>query len=133
MGTWYGARGRLTVQPEPDEALMREFAQFNLMSCPKDYHLEKFANSWFFDAEKRLASIAGKFMEPKIWYEHMKKYFFEPRGYELVGDPEFIWEMDPGFWEWAEEIQEEFYALGYWALPLPGHAPYREDMSPFLN
>ncbi len=31
--------------------------------------------------------------EPEIWYRHIKK-FFEKRGFQLIGDPNIVCEMD---------------------------------------
>jgi len=112
MGVWLGALGRLEVVPEPDEKLMKEFYEFSNSTCPKSYRADEvFANSWYFDEDNRLASGIGKFAEPCVWYDHLKENFFEPRGYQLIGDPHIIGECDPDigfdFWEFGQERYEE--------------------------
>ena len=93
MGTWIAAAGKLWVKPEPDENMIREFIKFNKSTCPHGYSEDEiFPNSWFFDENNMLASTAGKFCEPEIWYRHLKKYFFEERGYWLDGDPLIVGE-----------------------------------------
>ena len=73
-------------------------------ACPKDYHEEEiFSNPWYFDEENRLASCVGKFAEPSVWYQFLKEDFFEPRGYQLCGDPMFIGEEELNFWEIGEK------------------------------
>ena len=69
---------------------------------------ECFLNTWFFDEENKLFSIAAKFAEPSIWYRHIKENFFEARGYELEGEMTVIGECEPGF-EKAFEKSEEKY------------------------
>ncbi|MBO6159324.1 MAG: hypothetical protein J6P72_08750 [Firmicutes bacterium] len=109
MGVWMCAMGRLSVVPEPDNDLIREYLVFSKTSCPDGYREDEiFSNPWFFDSENHLISHAGKFAEPPIWYDHLKSYFFEPRGYRLVGNPDYIGEGEIGFWEF-DQIQEKKY------------------------
>ena len=54
MGCWLGAVGRLMILPEPDEKLIRDFLDFMIQTCPKEYSEdEKFRNTWFFDEKNR--------------------------------------------------------------------------------
>lgn len=88
MGCWMGALGRLTIVPEPDNDLIMEYVDFSKSACPKEYNEDEvFHNSWYFDENNRLASGIGKFAEPSVWYGYLKEEFFEPRGYQLYGDP----------------------------------------------
>ncbi len=104
MGCWMGALGKLTIIPEPGNELIMEYAEFSKSACPKDYHEEEiFSNPWYFDEENRLASCVGKFAEPSVWYQFLKEDFFEPRGYQLCGDPMFIGEEELNFWEIGEK------------------------------
>ena len=41
-----------------------------------------------------MVSHIGKRVESKVWYHHLKENFFEKRGYQLIGDPQFVWEHD---------------------------------------
>lgn len=110
MGVWLSAKGRLKVVPEPDDELLIDFWIFSSYSWPEDYERmdERFPNTWFFDESNRLACTAGKFAEPSIWYKWMKKHFFGPRGYELVGDIEIIGEDDPDIFN--EDVLKEYYS-----------------------
>ena len=95
MGCWMGALGRLTIVPEPDNDLIMEYVDFSKSACPKEYNEDEvFHNSWYFDENNRLASGIGKFAEPSVWYGYLKEEFFEPRGYQLYGDPVFVGEVD---------------------------------------
>lgn len=110
MGVWLSAKGRLEVLPPPDDQLLMDFWLFSENSWPDDYRRmdERFANTWFFDENNRLACTAGKFAEPCVWYEWMKEHFFTPRGYELVGDVEIIGEGDEGIFD--QNVLDEYYA-----------------------
>ena len=110
MGVWLSAKGRLEVLPPPDHQLLMDFWLFSENSWPDDYRRmdERFANTWFFDENNRLACTAGKFAEPCVWYEWMKEHFFTPRGYELVGDVEIIGEGDEGIFD--QNVLDEYYA-----------------------
>ena len=100
MGVWMRARGRLKVVPEPTEQMIKEYRVFSHYSIPDSYRPdEPFANTWFFDDEKRLTCLPGKYAEPSIWLDHLTKWFFDPRGYKLEGDPEIIGECDEDFWD----------------------------------
>ncbi len=108
MGVWLGALGRLTVTPEPDDNLIKEYVYFSKHTCPDLYSEDEiFPNTWYFDSENRLASGIGKFAEPSIWYRHLKENFFEPRGYQLIGDPEIVGEGDLNIWKLGEEREQE--------------------------
>ena len=109
MGCWIGALGRLTIIPEPTDDLIMEYADFSDHACPEDYNEDEiFKNPWYFDEENRLASCAGKFAEPPIWYRCLKKEFFAPRGYQLCGDPLFVGEEEPNFGELQESRRREW-------------------------
>ena len=110
MGVWLRARGRLEVLPPPDDKLQVDFWRFSCNTWPEDYRRmdESFANSWFFDEDNRLASTAGKFAEPCVWYDWMKEHFFDPRGYKLVGDLDIIGEETEDLWDLS--IEEEYAA-----------------------
>ena len=94
MGVWTRANGKLEVLPSPNDELLVAFWEFNRKEWPDDYKRidEYFSNTWFFDENNKLACTAGKFAEAWVWLDWMKKYFFEPQGYELLGEPDFIGE-----------------------------------------
>ena len=110
MGVWLSAKGRLEVVPHPNDELLIDFWRFSRNSWPEDYERmdERFANTWFFDENNRLACTAGKFAEPCVWYDWMKEHFFKPRGYELIGDLEIIGEGDEGIFD--QGVLDEYYA-----------------------
>jgi hypothetical protein len=100
--------GSISIKPQVDEELIKEYIQFSKSCHPKEYEEETFPNTWFLDEENKLFSIAGKFAEPSIWYRHIKENFFEARGYELEGDMTVIGECDPGFEETCEKSEEKY-------------------------
>ena len=108
MGVWTIGIGNMTIRPQVDEKLIKEYIEFSNTCFPKAYGDEEFLNTWFFDEENKLFSIAAKFAEPSIWYRHIKENFFEARGYELEGEMTVIGECEPGF-EKAFEKSEEKY------------------------
>lgn len=111
MGVWMRGQGRLRVVPAPDEKLIQEYRLFSRYSIPDSYRPdEPFTNTWFFDKNNRLACLPGKFAEPSIWLDHLKKWFFEPRGYQLVGDPDIVGETECDFWnqKLLEELDNEY-------------------------
>ncbi len=108
MGCWMMAKDRIELTPEVDDAFIREFIEFSIISCPKKYCTEKFANCWFFDSENRLVCKAGKFAEPGIWYKHLKKYLFKPWRFVVPDKISIIGEGDEGFWELAEDRSKEY-------------------------
>lgn len=109
MGVWLGALGRLKVVPEPDDNLIREFIHFSWNTCPAGYSEDEiFRNTWFFDKENNLISGIGKFAEPSVWYDHLKKNFFEARGYQLIGDPNIVGECDLDMWKLGDQRNEEY-------------------------
>jgi len=111
MGVWMRADGRLEVLPEPNDQLLIDFWKFNQETCPEDYSVmeEKFTNTWFFDEDNRLACIAGKYAEPPIWLDWMKKNFFDPKGYQLVGDENIIGEGTPESDVFDLTVIDEYY------------------------
>ncbi len=111
MGVWLKANGRLEVVPPPDEKLMIDFWHFSVTTRPEEYERtdEYFKNTWFFDENNKLACIAGKFAEPGIWLDWMKKHFFSPKGYQLIGAPDIIGEGDYGFVPLDRESSREYY------------------------
>ena len=108
MGVWMIGTGSISIKPQVDEALMKEYIQFSKSCFPEEYGGEHFSNTWFFDEKNKLFSIAGKFAEPSIWYRHIKENFFEARGYELEGETTVIGECDLGFEEAFEKSEEKY-------------------------
>ncbi|MEE0862965.1 MAG: hypothetical protein U0L79_08295 [Lachnospiraceae bacterium] len=108
MGIWMIGTGNITIKPEVDETLIKEYLQFSKSCFLEAYKDEDFVNVWFFDENNKLFSIAGKFAEPSIWYRHIKENFFEIKGYELEGEMTILGEFDHSFEE-ACEISEEKY------------------------
>ena len=108
MSVWMIGTGNISVKPQVDESLIMEYLQFSKECFPEEYGEEKFSNTWFFDEENKLFSIAGKFAEPSIWYHHIKENFFEPRGYELEGEMTVIGECELGFAEVFEKSEEKY-------------------------
>lgn len=118
MGVWMIAAGSVSVKPQVEETLIKEYIQFSKNSIPKEYWGEKFSNTWFFDENNELFSIAGKFAEPSIWYRHIKENFFEARGYELEGEVMIIGEGEPDFIETCEKNEEKYRQ---WKMRLDCH------------
>ena len=110
LGCWLIVKDKIKIEPEVDDELIREFIEFSIRSCPKDYCTEKFENPWFFDSENRLVCSYGKFAEPCVWYRHLKKYFFTPRGYKIPDEDEItiLGECDIGFTELEEERMHDY-------------------------
>ena len=108
MGVWMIGTGNIMIKPQVDEALIKEYAQFSQSCFPKEYGNEVFSNTWFFDENNKLISIAGKFSEPSIWYRHVKENFFEARGYELEGDMMIIGECESGFEEACKKSMKKY-------------------------
>ena len=98
MGVWMIGTGNISIKPQVDEALIREYIQFSKSYYPEEYGEECFSNTWFFDDNDELFSVAGKFAEPSIWYRHIKN-FFEAKEYELEGEMSIIGEGEPDFEE----------------------------------
>ena len=107
MGVWMIGTGNISIKPQVDEELIKEYMQFSESCFPAEYKEECFPNTWFFDEENKLFSIAGKFAEPSIWYRHIKENFFEARGYELEGEMIVVGECDPGFKEACEKSKAQ--------------------------
>ena len=94
MGILMIALEKLTVFPEPTKELMKDYLLFSEYFCPPEYAADNVGpNPWFFDKDNKLVSFGGKMCEPGIWYRHIKK-FFEKRGFQLIGDPKIVSEMD---------------------------------------
>lgn len=108
MSVWMIGTGNITIKPEVDETLIKEYIQFSKSCFPEEYRDEKFANTWFFDEENKLFSISGKFAEPSIWYRHIKEKFFEIKGYELEGEMTILCETEQGFEEICEKSEEKY-------------------------
>ena len=110
MGLWIAALGRLKIEPEPTADLIKEYLFFSEYSCPESFSKDEvFCNPWFFDRDLNLISFPGKFCEPEIWYEFLKENFFEKRGYELTGDPQFVYEGHFNLHDFSNERTEEWY------------------------
>ena len=108
MSVWMIGTGNISIKPQVDGDLIKEYIQFSRSCFPEEYREECFANTWFFDEENKLFSIAGKFAEPSIWYRHIKEKFFEVRGYELTGDMTILDECNPGFEETCEMSEDKY-------------------------
>lgn len=108
MGIWMIGTGSISIKPLVDEVLIKEFIQFTKDCHPEEYGEEYFSNTWFFDEKNKLFSIAGKFAEPSIWFQHIKDNFFEARGYELEGEMTVIGECNLGFEEAFEKSEEKY-------------------------
>ena len=94
MGILWIALEKLTVSPEPTKELMKDYLLFGEYFCPPEYRADNVGrNPWFFDKDNKLVSLGGKMGEPEIWYFHIKK-FLEKRGFQLIGDPKIVSEMD---------------------------------------
>jgi len=94
MGILTIALEKLTVLPEPTRELMKDYLLFSEYYCPPEYAADNVGyNPWFFDKDNKLVSFGGKMDEPRIWYCHIKK-FLEKRGFQLIGDPKIVFEMD---------------------------------------
>ena len=119
MGVWMIGTGSISIKPQVDDNLIREYMKFSKEYHPEEYWEEFFSNPWFFDEENKLFSMAGKFAEPSIWYRHIKEKFFETRGYELEGEMTIVGECDPDFDE-VVEINNEKYQQ--WKMRQSGSA-----------
>ena len=108
MGVWMIGTGNISINPPVDDNLIKEYIKFSRCYYPEEYREEGFANTWFFDENNNLVSIPGKFAEPSIWYRHIKKNFFEPKGYELDGEMVILGECEPGFIETCKENCEKY-------------------------
>ena len=108
MSVWIIGTGNISIKPQVDDTLIKEYIQFSKRCIPVEYGEESFPNTWFFDENNKLVSIAGKFAEPSIWYSHIKEKFFEVRGYELEGDMIIVGEADLGFEETREKNREKY-------------------------
>ena len=94
MGILTIALEKLTVLPEPTRELMKDYLLFSEYYCPPEYAADNVGyNPWFFDKDNKLVSYGGKMDEPRIWYRHIKR-FLEKRGFQLIGDPKIVFEMD---------------------------------------
>lgn len=107
MGVWMIGTGNITIKPQVDENLIKEYIQFSKRYHPKEYWDECFSNTWFFDDNDELFSVAGKFAEPSIWYRYVKE-FFEERGYELEGEMTIIGEGEPDFEETCKISMQKY-------------------------
>jgi len=108
MGVWMIGTGNISIKPQVDETLLKEYIKFSKSCFPEEYREKNFTNTWFIDESNKLVSLAGKFAEPSIWYRHIKENFFEARGYELEGEMTVIGECDPGFKETCEKSEEKY-------------------------
>ena len=73
MGVWMIGTGNISIKPQVEENLIKEYIQFSKSCYPKEYGEESFFNTWFFDENNKLFSIAGKFAESSIWYRQWKE------------------------------------------------------------
>lgn len=63
MSVWMIGTGNITIKPEVDETLIKEYIQFSKSCFPEEYGDENFANTWFFDEVNKLFSISGKIVK----------------------------------------------------------------------
>lgn len=108
MGTWMIGTGNITIKPQVNEKIIREYIKFSNSCFPEVYTDEQFFNTWCFDKDNNLFSIQGKFAEPSIWYRHIKENFFEPRGYELEGKMILLGECEDGYEEACQTSKEKY-------------------------
>lgn len=108
MGVWLRGYGRLEVIPEPEDWLIYAYVRFSAHNNPDSYERmgESFINTWFFDKDKKLACVPGKFAEPIVWMEFLVDRFFTPLGYRIEGDMDIIGEGDSRLWD--EGIDKEY-------------------------
>lgn len=118
MGVWMIGTGNISVKPQVEDALIKEYINFSKSCCPNEYRDECFLNTWFFDENNKLVSTAGKFAEPSIWYRHIKDNFFKARGYELEGEMTIIGEGEPGFEEACKKGEEKYQQ---WKMRMGGY------------
>lgn len=109
MGVWTIGIGNMTIRPQVDEKLIKEYIEFSNTCFPKEYGDEKFLNTWCFDENNKLFSMEGKFAEPSIWYQHIREKFFEPKGYKLEGKMIILGECDKGYDEACQISREKYY------------------------
>lgn len=107
MGVWMIATGVLRIEPEPDDALIRDYIYFSENTNPYKEMEEHFPNPWFFDSDNHLQCAAGKFAEPSVWLNYIRKFFGE-RGYRVIGDPEIEGEFMASFWEVCKEKERQY-------------------------
>ena len=109
MGCWMIATNEFDLGDVVDQALIDDFIRFSSLTCPESYRREIFGNTWFFNSGNKLVSHAGKFAEPSIWYEHLRKHFFAPRGVDLPKEINFLGEGEKGFESLCCKRQDEFF------------------------
>ena len=109
MGTWMIGKDEIELGIEVDEKLIEDFIRFTRLTCPESYRRELFSNPWFFTARGTLASLGGKFAEPSVWYKHLRKLFFEPRGIYLPEDIDFLFDGSEAFHQLCMERQDEWF------------------------
>ena len=59
MGVWMIGTGNISIKPQVEENLLKEFIQFSKSCYPEDYGEDASFNTWFFDENNKLFSIAG--------------------------------------------------------------------------
>lgn len=125
MGVWMIGTGSISIKPQVEKNLIKEYIQFSKNCFPEEYGKENFSNTWFFDENNKLFSIAGKFAEPSIWYRHIKENFFEVRGYELEGEVTIIGEDEPGFGEICEKSEKKYRQ---WKMRIKENFEWEEEI-----
>ena len=53
MGVWMIGTGNISINPQVDEELIKEYIQFSKSCFPEKYGEEYFSNTWFFDEENK--------------------------------------------------------------------------------
>ena len=51
MGVWTIGTGRISIKPQVEETLIKEYIQFSKKCFPEEYGKEVFSNTWFFDED----------------------------------------------------------------------------------
>lgn len=59
------------------------------------------------DADNHLQCAAGKFAEPSVWLNYIRR-FFGKRGYRVIGDPEIEGEYMDSFGEVCKEKERQY-------------------------
>ena len=72
MGVWMIGTGNISIKPQVKDDLIKEYIKFSKSCFPKEYGEEVFSNTWFFDENNKLFSIAGKFATRNPFFKLLK-------------------------------------------------------------
>lgn len=106
MSVWIKAMGKVVTDCEVNDELIAEFIKFSEEHYPVFWGEEHFSNPWYFDDDNYLCSFSGKFGEMIVWYEHMKREFFNKRGIKLLGEPNYVGETECRYF-FSKMLEEE--------------------------